>query len=74
MMFPWYGDIGYMGWMMVGWVIFWVMLVALAVFAILRLGPRERGDDAVAILKERLARGEITPDEYQSRRGLILSR
>jgi putative membrane protein len=72
MMFPWYS--GYDGWMMVGWVIFWVVLVALAIYAVVRLGPRERGDDAVAILKERLARGEITPEEYQSRRGVIVSR
>jgi uncharacterized membrane protein len=70
-MFP-YGDPGYMGWMMVGSAIFWLALLALAVFAIVRLGPRQRGEDATAILKERLARGEITPEEYHSRRSLIL--
>jgi uncharacterized membrane protein len=70
-MFP-YGDPGYMGWMMIGSVVFWVAFVAVAIFAILRLTPPQRGDDAVAILKGRLARGEIGPDEYQSRRSLIL--
>jgi len=71
-MFPGY-DFGYMGWMMIGSIVFWVLLVGLAVFAIIRLTPaRERGDDAVAILKQRLARGEINAEEYQSRRSLIL--
>jgi hypothetical protein len=71
-MFPGY-DFGYMGWMMIGSIIFWVLLVGLAVLAIIRLTPaRERGDDAVAILKQRFARGEIKAEEYQLRRSLIL--
>ncbi len=73
-MFPGY-DFGYMGWMMLGSIVFWVLLVGLAVFAIIRLTPaREHGDEAVAILKQRLARGEINAEEYQSRRSLILSK
>ena len=71
MMFP-YGDGSYMGWMMIGSFVFWAALVGLAIFAIVRLAPR--GKDAVAILKERLARGEINPEEYHSRRNLILDR
>lgn len=71
MMFP-YGDAGYMGWMMLGSAIFWTALVGLAIFAIVRFSsPRDSGD-ATTILKERLARGEITPEEYQARRGLIV--
>jgi uncharacterized membrane protein len=73
MMFP-YGDPGYMGWMMLGSILFWTALVGLAIFAIARLTPRQRGDDALAILKERLARGEIGSEEYQSRRSLIVDR
>jgi uncharacterized membrane protein len=71
MMFP-YGDPGYMGWMMLGSVIFWTALVGLAIFAIVRFSSPRDGGDATTILKERLARGEITPEEYQTRRGLIL--
>lgn len=70
MMFPGY-DFGYMGWMMVGVGLFWVAIVGLVVFAIVRLTPRTARDDALAILKERLARGEISIDEYQSSRTLI---
>lgn len=70
-MFP-YGDPGYMGWMMLGSFLFWTALVALAIFAIARLAPRPRDDSAVTILKERLARGEIGSEEYESRRRLIV--
>jgi putative membrane protein len=73
MMFP-YGDPGYMGWMMLGSIVFWTALVAVAIFAIMRLAPRPRDDSAVAILKERLARGEIGSEEYESRRRLIVGR
>lgn len=67
-------DPTYMGWMMIGSVIFWILLVAVAIFAVVRLSPsRERGADAVATLDQRLARGEIDVDEYTSRRNLILS-
>jgi uncharacterized membrane protein len=71
MMFPGYAD-GYMAWTMLGSVVFSVALIALAVFAIVRLSPRREGDDAVTILKQRLARGEINAEEYQARRSLIL--
>jgi len=67
-------DPTYMGWMMIGSVVFWFLLVAVAIFAVVRLSPsRERGADAVATLDQRLARGEIDADEYTSRRNLILS-
>jgi len=73
-MFPGY-DFGYMTWMMLGSIVFWVLLVGLAVFAIIRLTPaRDRDDAAVAILKQRLARGEINAEDYESRRSLILSK
>ncbi|MEK6206619.1 MAG: SHOCT domain-containing protein [Chloroflexota bacterium] len=58
--------------MMLGSVVFWITLVAVAVFAIVRFSPRRDGVDATTILKERLARGEISPEEYQARSGLIL--
>jgi putative membrane protein len=66
-------DPGYVGWMMIGSAVFWVVLAAVAIFAIVRLSPRrERGSDAITTLQERFARGEIDADEYTSRRSLIL--
>lgn len=70
MMVPGY-DPSYMTWMMIGTGLFWLVLVALAVFAIARLTPGPRNGDASAILRERLARGEITPEEFQARRVLV---
>lgn len=66
-------DPSYMGWMMIGSALFWIVLAAVAVFAIVRLGGggRERGADAVATLDQRLARGEIDVADYQARRALI---
>jgi uncharacterized membrane protein len=69
-MFPG-SDFGYMGWMMLGMALFWIAPFALVVWAIVRFSSRDRGSDAQAILKERLARGDISPEEYQSRRSLI---
>ena len=55
-------------------VLFWVAIVALAVFAIVRLTGSERRGGARAILDERLARGEIGDDEYRSRKALLAQR
>jgi putative membrane protein len=57
--------------MMIGMVIFWSILV-FGVVALVRhnhAGPPPLGhtggdDKAIAILRERLARGEITPEEF----------
>ena len=72
MMFPGYADYGYMAWMMFGSVVLWVALIALAAFVVIKLMARGEGDDAVEMLKARLARGEINAEEYRSRRSLIL--
>lgn len=76
MMGPGFGYMdGYMGWMIAGQLIFWLGLVALAVFAILRLGrPSDQRSGPQAILDERFARGEIDAEEYRSRRALLSSR
>ena len=66
-------DPSYMGWMMIGSAVFWLVLATVAIFAIVRLSPnRERGNDAITTLEQRFARGEIEADEYTSRRSLIL--
>ncbi|HYO86594.1 MAG TPA: SHOCT domain-containing protein [Dermatophilaceae bacterium] len=68
-----------MGWVMwlvvgLGTIGFWVV-IALAVRALLP-GRAARtvsaGPDPLSLLKERLARGELTPEEYEQRRRLIV--
>lgn len=81
MMF-WDGGWGPAGWifmslMMVG---FWALVIAAVVFAVRAMGSdrdRARADDQLAarrILNERLARGELTEEEYTRRRQLLDSR
>jgi putative membrane protein len=65
-------DPSWLGWMVGGSLLFWIAIVGLVVFAIIRLAPRGRGGDALAILDQRLARGEIDAEEYRARRGLIV--
>ena len=57
-------------------IVFWGLLTwaAYALVANLTRKPtdtRRGSDDARAILEQRLARGEISPEEYQRRRDLI---
>ena len=77
MMF-WYGG-GWAWWqaglMWAGMIVFWGLLIW-AVYALItnltrRPGPEQRGDDARAILDQRLARGEIGAEEYHRLRDLI---
>lgn len=79
-MMDWYGH--GMGWG--GWVVMTVVMVlfwALVVFAVVALfrgtgrGPRVDGAgeqrDAMTILDERFAHGEIDEDEYRTRRDVL---
>jgi putative membrane protein len=62
---------GAAGWLLM--TLFWIALLALVVFAVLRLlpraepasDPRERAEDPREILKRRLALGEIDVDTYE---------
>ena len=74
MMFPGSADYGYMAWMMLGSAVLWVALIAVVAFALVKVLAGRDSDGALATLKERLARGEIDSEEYQSRRSLILGR
>jgi uncharacterized membrane protein len=60
------------GWM-IGMMLFWVAVIGLGVWAALALSRRDQHvvPSARDELDRRLARGEITPEEYQRRRELI---
>ena len=60
------GDDGTVAWVMAGLM---VLLVAVAALALWRLRPEPRRPEAsaAAILKRRLAAGEIDPDDYERR-------
>lgn len=60
---PWCGQMGVGGW--VGTGAFWLVMLALAVWAIARLFPVQAGSSARATLDARLARGEIDPETYR---------
>jgi putative membrane protein len=69
-MFNGYG-MGAAGWLLMA--LFWIALVALVVFAVMRMfprtepttEPRERAEEPREILKRRLASGEIDVDTYE---------
>jgi putative membrane protein len=57
--------------MMLMMLLFWGLVIAGLVFAIrwlIRQGGDDRADRALEILRERYARGEITKEEFDSRR------
>lgn len=73
------------GWGWGGWIVmlltmaaFWVLAITLVVWLVRGSHPREREErgeprpDAMAILEERYARGEIDRDEFEQRRTTLL--
>ena len=49
------------------WPILWLVIIAAVIYALMSGSRKDKGSDestAMAILKERLARGEIDYDEY----------
>jgi putative membrane protein len=57
-------------WMMGIWLLFWVVVIGLAVWLILRSMGRDRASrpsEAEEILRRRFASGEIDADEYARR-------
>ena len=62
----------HMSWMVAGSFIFWAVVIVLAFVVVMRLvrQPSERGDSR-AILAERLARGEISAEEYRTTLALL---
>lgn len=76
-MFCNWATMGFWGWtMMVG---FWGLVIVLIVWAVRSAAtPKAQiqgdGGNALGILDERLARGDIDPDEYRQRRTVLETR
>ena len=58
------------GMMGLGWLII-VVLVGLVVWAITGSNSVRRGRGAMDLLDERLARGELSPEDYRERRNIL---
>lgn len=71
MMYGWTGGWAGMVWM----IVFWVAILAVVYLIVRSLGSSEaragRARDAMEILDERFARGEISEEEYASRRRVL---
>ena len=62
----------YMGWMMFGSYLFWIAIIALAAFALVRVTrTTDTRSSARSILEERFARGEINEEEFRARLGSL---
>lgn len=58
------------GWGMamgIGMMLFWALIIVLAVWAVTRLTAGSSGNEARRILEERFARGEIDEEEFRKR-------
>lgn len=66
MMFGW--SMGVEGWI---WMGAWILVLVGLVWVLVREPRRSERDDAMDILRARLARGEITADEFEHARGLL---
>ncbi len=70
----WGGGFGLLGALMM--ILFWgaiITAVVLAVRWLIERNEMSRRPDALEILRERLARGEIDPEEYEARRKVLKS-
>ncbi len=68
---------GMMWWpMLLGMLLFWTLVIVGIVLLVRLLWNRVDGrtTDALSILQERFARGEISPEEYQERRSVLQHR
>jgi uncharacterized membrane protein len=59
-------------WMAAMMIAVWGGILAVAVYAIRAFASRRGGDDAMNILRRRLAGGEITPEEFERTRKALM--
>ena len=59
---------GLEGWL---WMSAWALVLVLVVWLLVREPHRSDRDDALELLRGRLARGEITPEEFERARHLL---
>lgn len=81
-MMGWYGGWGAGAWMGVGMLVFWVLVIAAIIALVRSAGPGrpeqpdaargQRPADALQVLDERFARGEVNEAEYRQRRSILL--
>lgn len=70
----WMGTHGSWGWVGMGWMLVWgLALIGIPAFVLYAIATRGRnggtaGDDALSVLRERYARGEIDDEEFEARR------
>jgi uncharacterized membrane protein len=62
--------IGIEGWLLMG---AWMLILVVTVWLLVREPHRSGRDDALDTLRSRLARGEISRDEFEAARRLIQS-
>jgi len=67
-MMGWTG--GLEGWL---WMGAWILVLAVLVWLLVREPRRPTRNDALDTLRDRLARGEITPAEFEAARRLLVS-
>jgi putative membrane protein len=63
-------SMGLEGWL---WMGIWILVIAALVWFLVREPRHSEHDDAMEILRARLARGEITADEFEHARHLLES-
>jgi uncharacterized membrane protein len=66
MMYGW--TMGFEGWL---WMAAWALVLALLVWIVVREPRHSSREDALETLRARLARGEITADEFERARRLL---
>lgn len=70
---PWMHS-GWDGWAwMAGWHVLWLVLVVAAVLVVVRLASAgdRHGSEAIRILQQRYASGEIDTEEFERRRAAL---
>ena len=66
MMFGW--SMGFEGWL---WMGAWILVLTVLVWLLVREPQRSDRDDALDILRTRLAKGEISNEEFEHARALL---